>query len=388
MRDTGGGFGQKIMVQRDEMCLMLAARKVGAPVKWVEDRRENLLAAGKSRHEHADVRMAFDADGAIQARQHRLRVRLRRVPHAVAGRYRGASSGMLFPGPYRVPHGGVHDQDGLHEHRRPHRVPRAVAVRDARARGAARHRGPARWASIRSSCAAATCCAATSCPYTNPNGMTYDRHLAARDVRAGARACSTTTRSAPSRPTRAQRGPLPRRRHRRTTSSRRRPGYRVLRHRRRDDPHRAVGHGQRVHRRRLDREQHRDDRRAAHRRRARRRHRRRRTRSRATPRSPASAPARAGSRSGSMTAGAVRETATILRERHRRHRRAQARSRGRRHRARRQPRERARAPRRSASRSPRSPTLAYFEPPSLPPGVPGRARGERAVHAPTSDRSG
>ena len=47
MRDTGGGFGQKVMVQRDEMCLMLAAPKVGAPVKWVEDRRENLLAAGQ-----------------------------------------------------------------------------------------------------------------------------------------------------------------------------------------------------------------------------------------------------------------------------------------------------------------------------------------------------
>ena len=29
-RDTGGGFGQKVMVQREEMCLMLAARKVAA----------------------------------------------------------------------------------------------------------------------------------------------------------------------------------------------------------------------------------------------------------------------------------------------------------------------------------------------------------------------
>src|SRR5690349_22905509 len=41
--------------------------KVAGPLKWVEDRRENLLAAGQSRHEHAEVRMAFDADGAIQA---------------------------------------------------------------------------------------------------------------------------------------------------------------------------------------------------------------------------------------------------------------------------------------------------------------------------------
>src|SRR5262249_14300096 len=67
MRDTGGGFGQKILVQRDEMCLMLAAPKVGAPVKWVEDRRENLLAAGKSRQEHGVSTIAFDDEGRITA---------------------------------------------------------------------------------------------------------------------------------------------------------------------------------------------------------------------------------------------------------------------------------------------------------------------------------
>jgi carbon-monoxide dehydrogenase large subunit len=69
MRDTGGAFGQKIMVQRDEMCLMLAAPLVAAPLKWVEDRRENLVAAGQSRHEHAAVKLAFDAEGAIRAAQ-------------------------------------------------------------------------------------------------------------------------------------------------------------------------------------------------------------------------------------------------------------------------------------------------------------------------------
>lgn len=103
-RDTGGGFGQKVMVQRDEMCLMLAARKVGAPIKWVEDRHENLVTAGQSRHEHGDVKLAFDADGAIQA------VQLDFVsdsgayptpwPVSTAG-----VVGTLFPGPYRVPAG-------------------------------------------------------------------------------------------------------------------------------------------------------------------------------------------------------------------------------------------------------------------------------------------
>jgi len=102
MRDTGGGFGQKIMVQRDEMCLMLAAPIIGAPVKWVEDRRENLLAAGQSRHEHAAVKMAFDGDGAIQAAAIDF--------VSDSGAYptpwpvgTGSVVGALFPGPYRVP---------------------------------------------------------------------------------------------------------------------------------------------------------------------------------------------------------------------------------------------------------------------------------------------
>ena len=102
MRDTGGGFGQKIMVQRDEMCLMLAGPKVAAPVKWVEDRRENLLAGGKSRLEHADVGMAFDGEGSITAFQFDF--------VSDSGAYptpwpvgTNAVTAVLFPGPYRVP---------------------------------------------------------------------------------------------------------------------------------------------------------------------------------------------------------------------------------------------------------------------------------------------
>src|SRR5262249_42954739 len=67
MRDTGGGFGQKVVPQREEMCLMLAARKASAAIKWIEDRRENLMAAGSARHEHGVARMAFDDDAKIVA---------------------------------------------------------------------------------------------------------------------------------------------------------------------------------------------------------------------------------------------------------------------------------------------------------------------------------
>jgi carbon-monoxide dehydrogenase large subunit len=102
MRDTGGGFGQKILVQRDEMCLMLAGRKIGVPVKWVEDRQENLMTAGKPRLEHATAKLAFDAEGIIQAAQIDF--------VSDCGAYptpwpvtTAAAVGVFFPGPYRVP---------------------------------------------------------------------------------------------------------------------------------------------------------------------------------------------------------------------------------------------------------------------------------------------
>src|SRR5437868_12047390 len=105
MRDTGGGFGQKVLVQRDEMCLMLAARKVGAPVKWVEDRRENLLSAGKSRQEHGDALMAFAADGTIEAAYIDFVQDCGAYPSPWPV-FTAAAVGMIFPGPYRVPRAG------------------------------------------------------------------------------------------------------------------------------------------------------------------------------------------------------------------------------------------------------------------------------------------
>jgi aerobic carbon-monoxide dehydrogenase large subunit len=103
--DTGGGFGQKIFVLREEMCLMLAVKKLPAAVKWIEDRQENLTTAGWSRHEHANVRMAFDHEGVIEA------VHLDFVSDA--GSYPtpwpampATMVGALFPGPYRVPAAG------------------------------------------------------------------------------------------------------------------------------------------------------------------------------------------------------------------------------------------------------------------------------------------
>ena len=103
MRDTGGAFGQKIMVLREDMCIMLAAMRLPGPLKWIEDRRENLLAAGQSCHEYADLRIAFDAEGTIEAAQIDFLEDTGAYPTPWPV-FVCSTVGMLFPGPYRVPH--------------------------------------------------------------------------------------------------------------------------------------------------------------------------------------------------------------------------------------------------------------------------------------------
>src|SRR5258705_4964919 len=65
MRDTGGGFGQKVVPMREDMCVLLAARKVPVAMKWIEDRRENLMSAGQARHVDRQARIAVDDAGHI-----------------------------------------------------------------------------------------------------------------------------------------------------------------------------------------------------------------------------------------------------------------------------------------------------------------------------------
>jgi carbon-monoxide dehydrogenase large subunit len=102
MRDTGGGFGQKVVPMREDMCILLAARKVPFALKWIEDRRENLMSAGQARHVDGKARMAFDDEGNILAADIDFvqDVGAYPTPYPVLTT---AAIGMFFPGPYRVP---------------------------------------------------------------------------------------------------------------------------------------------------------------------------------------------------------------------------------------------------------------------------------------------
>jgi aerobic carbon-monoxide dehydrogenase large subunit len=61
--DIGGSFGLKIGASREELAVGAASRHLGRPVKWVEDRGENLTVSGQAREESFDVRAAVSHDG-------------------------------------------------------------------------------------------------------------------------------------------------------------------------------------------------------------------------------------------------------------------------------------------------------------------------------------
>jgi aerobic carbon-monoxide dehydrogenase large subunit len=65
--DIGGGFGQKAHVYPEEVLTAWLALRLGRPVKWTEDRSENLLASSHARNQVVRVRAAADAEGRLLA---------------------------------------------------------------------------------------------------------------------------------------------------------------------------------------------------------------------------------------------------------------------------------------------------------------------------------
>ncbi len=66
--DVGGGFGPKNPFYPEELVVPAAALLLGAPVKWIEDRRESFTATNHEREQDWDLEAAIDADGRLLAR--------------------------------------------------------------------------------------------------------------------------------------------------------------------------------------------------------------------------------------------------------------------------------------------------------------------------------
>jgi len=63
--DIGGGFGNKVGVYPGYVCAIVASIVLGKPVKWVEDRIENISTTAFARDYHMDGELAATADGKI-----------------------------------------------------------------------------------------------------------------------------------------------------------------------------------------------------------------------------------------------------------------------------------------------------------------------------------
>jgi carbon-monoxide dehydrogenase large subunit len=100
--DVGGGFGVRGELYPEDVLVPLAAIKLGRPVKWIESRRENLMAANHAREVAYEIEIGFDTEGRV--------VGIRAVIHADIGAYVRTAAlvpaefgAALLPGPYRVP---------------------------------------------------------------------------------------------------------------------------------------------------------------------------------------------------------------------------------------------------------------------------------------------
>jgi carbon-monoxide dehydrogenase large subunit len=99
--DVGGGFGARGEFYPEDFLIPFAARRVGRPVKWIEDRRENLMAMNHAREAQADIEIACDRDGTILALRGHADVDMgayMRTNGAVGAR----NIAQFMSGPYRI----------------------------------------------------------------------------------------------------------------------------------------------------------------------------------------------------------------------------------------------------------------------------------------------
>jgi carbon-monoxide dehydrogenase large subunit len=98
--EIGGSFGLKFGVSREEIAVVAASRDLGRPVKWIEDRNENLTVSGQAREESFEVEAAVTGEGRILGLKVKMIIDTGAYP-GMGARVGAIIEGML-PGPYRL----------------------------------------------------------------------------------------------------------------------------------------------------------------------------------------------------------------------------------------------------------------------------------------------
>ena len=101
--DVGGGFGYKGILLPEEVCLAWLCRRLGKPVRWIEDRREQLSANANCREHHYDITLYADAKGRILGLDCEATVDSGAYSsYPFSACLEGAQVSSILPGPYKM----------------------------------------------------------------------------------------------------------------------------------------------------------------------------------------------------------------------------------------------------------------------------------------------
>lgn len=101
---VGGGFGSKIYMYPEYPLVLLLAKKLGRPVKWMETRRENYVATTHGRDHITDIEVGATRDGKITALKVKTYANLGGVLSTAAPGIPTTLYGRLLSGQYKIPH--------------------------------------------------------------------------------------------------------------------------------------------------------------------------------------------------------------------------------------------------------------------------------------------
>jgi aerobic carbon-monoxide dehydrogenase large subunit len=99
--DVGGGFGVRGEFYPEDFLIPFAARRLGCPVKWIEDRREHLMATNHSREVDCELEIACTRDGTILGMRGHIAADMGAYIRTNGGVV-PAKAAQFLPGPYRI----------------------------------------------------------------------------------------------------------------------------------------------------------------------------------------------------------------------------------------------------------------------------------------------
>jgi len=104
--DIGGGFGNKVPIYPGYLCAIVGSMLTGQPVKWMEDRSENLMSTCFARDFHMRGELAASRDGTIRA--------IRVTVLADHGAFNGTAQPTRYPAGFFGVFTGSYDLEAAH----------------------------------------------------------------------------------------------------------------------------------------------------------------------------------------------------------------------------------------------------------------------------------